>query len=68
MDDEVEVLEDVFDALVCDEEAEDEFEDVDELVLLFLRVVETAERKRSLNAILRVCMFFPFFFLGVSQW
>jgi hypothetical protein len=58
IDDEVEVLEvlddDASEALVREDEAEDEFEDADELVLLLLlceeRVLETAERKRSLNA------------------
>jgi hypothetical protein len=48
----VEVLDDVFEVLMCHEEAEDVFEDVYELVLC-LRVAETAVRKYSLNAILR---------------
>jgi hypothetical protein len=60
-DDDVEVLavlvDDLSEALVCDDEAE-EFMDEDELVLWFLlcpgRLVETAERKRSLNAMLCV--------------
>jgi hypothetical protein len=53
IEDIVEVLDDVFEVLVCDEEAENVFEDADELVL-YLRVAETAERKWSLNAILRI--------------
>lgn len=68
IDDEVDVLavlaDEVLEALVWEDEAEDEFEDLDELVLLLLLcvewLVETAERKRSLNAILRQAMFFFF--------
>jgi hypothetical protein len=58
IDDEVEVLavldDEVSEALVREDEADDEFEDVDELVLFLCaeRVLETAERKRSFNAIL----------------
>jgi hypothetical protein len=50
------LADEVLEALVWEDEAEDEFEDLDELVLLLLLCVEwlmeTAERKRSLNAIL----------------
>jgi hypothetical protein len=53
IEDIVKALDDVFEVLVCDEEAEDVFEDVFELILC-LRVAETAERKWSLNAILRI--------------
>jgi len=72
IDDEVDVLavlaDEVLEALVWEDEAEDEFEDLDELVLLLLLcvewLVETAERKRSLNAILRQAMFF---FLSLGE-
>jgi hypothetical protein len=65
IDDEVDVLAvpggEASEALVWEDEAEDAFEDVEELVLLLLlcveRVGETAERSRSLNAILRAGVF-----------
>jgi hypothetical protein len=65
IDDEVDVLAvpggEALEALVWEDEAEEELEDVVELVLLLLlcaeRVGETAERSRSLNAIFRGDMF-----------
>lgn len=69
IDDEVDVLAvpggEALEALVRADEAEDAFEDVEELLLPWLllcveRVGETAERSRSLNAIFRgegVCVF-----------
>jgi hypothetical protein len=73
LSDDVEVLavlaDDLLEVLVCDDEAE-EFVDEDELVLWFLlcaeRLVETAERKRSLNAMLCVDMR-SFLFLEVFR-
>jgi hypothetical protein len=66
IDDEVEVLAvpggEALEALVWADEAEEELEDVEELVLLLLlcveRVGETAERSRSLNAIFRAGVIF----------
>ena len=65
IDDEVDVLAvpggEALEALVWADEAEEEFEDVEELELLLLlcneRVGETAERRRSLNAIFRAGVF-----------